>query len=65
MTRKAWGRTEMLEAAILTWPEFQKRHPHRSYDSWEVKRRRVIRSRSAARRYRTFRVGRFQIVVRW
>lgn len=42
MTRRHW--TEMELSAIesgLPWSIFHRFHPERTYDSWEVKRRRV------------------------
>lgn len=40
MTRLRWTSAE-IEDVGLGWNEFAVRYPHRSYDAWEVKRRRL------------------------
>lgn len=40
MTRRPWTSAE-IEDIGLGWNEFAVRYPHRSYDAWEVKRRRL------------------------
>lgn len=45
MARMPWSADELDDLAILgpdNWTEFHKRNPLRSYDSWEVKRRRLF-----------------------
>lgn len=41
MARRAWSREEEQEALRLPWPEFHAKFPDRTFNSWEVKRRRV------------------------
>lgn len=40
MSRQPWTEAEVADLG-LPWPAFSERHPGRSYDSYEVKRRRV------------------------
>lgn len=40
MAGRAWTAAEKLDAALLAWPEFHQRYPERTFDAWEVKRRR-------------------------
>lgn len=40
MSRQFWTEDEVADLG-LSWAEFSARHPNRSYDSYEVKRRRV------------------------
>lgn len=45
MARTPWSAEELDDLSMLgpeNWAEFHRRHPHRSYDSWEVKRRRLF-----------------------
>ena len=45
MSRKPWSETELADLQTLPdWRTFHAFHPRRSYDSWEVKRRRVAPS---------------------
>lgn len=41
MARRSWTEAEAQEALRLPWPEFHAKYPDRSFNSWEVKRRRV------------------------
>lgn len=41
MAGSKWSAAEMADVKVLDWPEFHERHPARSYNSFEVKRRRV------------------------
>ena len=41
MVRRAWTEGEGQEALRLPWAEFHAKYPDRSFNSWEVKRRRV------------------------
>jgi hypothetical protein len=45
MARMPWSQDELDDLAIFgpeNWSEFHRRNPARSYDSWEVKRRRMF-----------------------
>lgn len=45
MARMPWSADELDDLAVLgpdNWAEFHRRNPSRSYDSWEVKRRRLF-----------------------
>lgn len=45
MARTPWSADELDDLALLgpdNWAEFHRRNPNRSYDSWEVKRRRMF-----------------------
>jgi len=46
--RKPWSEAE-LEDVGLGWDRFHNLHPDRSYDSWEVKRRRVAGGTAGSR----------------
>lgn len=44
MTRKAWSLEELADLERIgpaDWASFHALHPHRSYGSWEVRRRRL------------------------
>jgi hypothetical protein len=41
MARIKWSQDELIDLTNLTWTEFHHKYPTRSYDSWEVKRRRI------------------------
>lgn len=41
MARRFWTANELDDLAVMTWDQFHALYPHRSYDAWEVKRRRV------------------------
>ena len=63
MIRHKWSETELsdLESG-LSWPDFSAKHPTRSYDSWEVKRRRIAGGSSGTRdRTRVSRVKAFRV----
>lgn len=49
MSRTPWTKEELADIE-LGWPHFHELWPHRSYDSWEVKRRRVGASAGQSRR---------------
>lgn len=36
-----WTTDELTDLSLLTWEEFNTKYPYRTYDSWEVKRRRI------------------------
>lgn len=36
-----WSPAELLDIELLSWTQFREKYPHRTYDSYEVKRRRV------------------------
>lgn len=40
MSRQPWTEAEVADLS-LSWAAFSARHPSRSYDSYEVKRRRI------------------------
>lgn len=48
MSRQPWTDQELADVS-LGWSAFSERHPARSYDSWEVKRRRVPGGTSGTR----------------
>lgn len=41
MARRSWTHQEEQEALRLPWAEFHSKYPDRTFNSWEVKRRRV------------------------
>lgn len=41
--RKPWTEAELLDVAVMDWVEFHAKYPERTFDSWEVKRRRVAK----------------------
>ena len=48
MTRQRWTDEELADLN-LSWAAFSAKHRNRSYDSWEVKRRRVAGGSAGSR----------------
>ena len=48
--RYPWSHAELAALRYgLSWRQFHERWPDRSYDSWEVKRRRVVHGSAGAK----------------
>lgn len=47
--RTRWNSDELEDLTMLNWDEFQTKYPYRTYDSWEVKRRRIDSGSSGTR----------------
>lgn len=41
MAGNKWGASELLDVQLLDWPNFHAKYPGRSFDAYEVKRRRI------------------------
>lgn len=44
MAGTAWSEAELADVVRLDWPEFRQKYPSRTFDSFEVKRRRLFKA---------------------
>jgi len=51
MAGSSWTASELLDVQVMPWPLFHEKYPSRTFDAWEVKRRRVAKPKEAEGNY--------------